>query len=346
MRYSVRELEEAARKQAMVEGLVTESAAMRRVARQILKVASFEANVLLEGETGVGKEVVARAIHRQSRRCSHPFVAVHCGAIPRELVESELFGFERGAFTGAFDHYCGRVEMARGGTLFLDEIATMDLGGQVRLLRLIQDREIVRLGGTRLIQVDVRFIAATNCDLEEAVRDRRFREDLYYRLNVFPIHIPPLRERREDIPYLVGVLLRGLDREGRVSKEFVARGAVQKLFQYPWPGNVRELKNLLERASILEEGKTLTLDGWRWDRGDGNRHCDGSLNLRTHRRALEKRLIEKALCLSGQNKTLASQKLGITPRALRYKLKAYGLSDFQSKPASDPPPFKEEISFR
>ncbi|MBI4209361.1 MAG: sigma-54-dependent Fis family transcriptional regulator [Deltaproteobacteria bacterium] len=313
---------------SLLPGLVTVSSAMRRVAEQVLQVSPFECNVLLQGESGVGKELIARAIHEKSARGRGPFVPVHCGAIPRELLESELFGYERGAFTGAVVSRGGKVEMARGGTLFLDEIGTMDLGGQVRLLRVIQEKEVLRLGSSQVTKINSRFIAASNQDLREAVLKGEFREDLYYRLNVFPIEVPPLRERKEDIPYLVASILQELQGRRGILKKSIAGSALEKLENYPWPGNVRELKNLLERACIVEEGETLGLDHWEPQLDGGfptESFLQGSLHLGNHRRSLEKRLVQKALLMTGHSKSLAAHKLGITPRGLRYKLKTLGL---------------------
>jgi sigma-54 specific flagellar transcriptional regulator A len=226
------------------------SRATRRINRMIEQVADTDATVLILGESGTGKEVVARKLHYHSSRRGRPFVPVNCGAIPSELLESELFGHEKGAFTGAISSRQGRFEMAEGGTLFLDEIGDMSLPMQVKILRVLQERTFERVGSNRTIECDVRIIAATHRDLEEQIKKERFREDLYYRLNVFPIEMPPLRDRIEDIPILVTDLIARIEKEKRGSVRLTP-AAVSALTQYPWPGNVRELANLIERLAIL-----------------------------------------------------------------------------------------------
>jgi sigma-54 specific flagellar transcriptional regulator A len=234
----------------LFRSLVGSSMAVRRVRRLIEQVADTEATVLILGESGTGKEVVARNIHYQSSRRHKPFVPLNCGAIPSELLESELFGHEKGAFTGAISARRGRFEMAEGGTLFLDEIGDMPLTMQVKLLRVLQERVFERVGSNKSINVNVRIIAATHANLEEAIGAGRFREDLYYRLHVFPIEMPPLRERIEDLPLLINDLVSRLEHERRGSIRLTP-GAVRALGEYPWPGNVRELANLVERLVIL-----------------------------------------------------------------------------------------------
>src|SRR5690606_5600307 len=226
--------------------LVGRSAAMQAVREMILRVAPWEATVQLRGETGTGKEVVARNIHYHSARRHGPFVAVNCGSIPAALLESELFGHEKGAFTGALTARKGRFELAKGGTLFLDEIGDMPLDMQVKLLRVLQERRFEPLGGSRVIEADVRIISATHRDLEAMVREGNFREDLYYRLNVVPLELPPLRERREDLPLLIAEINAQLQRRGMPGCRFDTR-ALRALVRYDWPGNVRELANLIER---------------------------------------------------------------------------------------------------
>ncbi len=232
------------------DGLAGESPAMRQVKEFIRRVAPTEATVLIQGDTGTGKEVIARNIHLNSPRRNRPFVAVNCGAIPSELLESELFGHEKGAFTGAISSRQGRFELARGGTLFLDEIGDMPLMMQVKILRVLQERTFERVGSNKSIQADVRIIAATHRNLEEAIAENRFREDLYYRLNVFPIEAPALRDRLEDLPLLIDNLVSRMEQENRGRVDFSVE-AMRCLQQYPWPGNVRELANLLERLAIL-----------------------------------------------------------------------------------------------
>ena len=227
------------------------------VLAQVGLVAPTDASVLITGETGTGKELIARAVHSASPRKDKPLIKVNCAALPAGLVESELFGHEKGAFSGAIARRQGRFELADGGTIFLDEIGELSAEAQVKLLRVLQEREFDRVGGAAPIRVDVRVIAATNRDLLQEVREKRFREDLYYRLNVFPVRLPPLRERRDDIPLLVHFLVAKF--APRVGKRLygLSRGTMQRLQEYPWPGNVRELENVLERAVILATGPTL-----------------------------------------------------------------------------------------
>ncbi len=238
------------RTSGLFRSLLGNSPVMQKIRRMIDQVADTEANVLILGESGTGKEVVARNLHYRSRRRNAPFVPINCGAIPADLLESELFGHEKGAFTGAITSRQGRFEMAEGGTLFLDEIGDMSLPMQVKLLRVLQERCFERVGSNKTVQADVRIVAATHRDLEVEVNEERFREDLYYRLNVFPIEMPPLRARRGDLPLLINDLVLRIEHERGESLR-LTRKAVQILSQYPWPGNVRELANLIERLSIL-----------------------------------------------------------------------------------------------
>ena len=240
--------------------VVADSPAARRVLAQIEPVADTSANVLLMGETGSGKEVFAQVIHDMSRRHARPMVRVNCGAIPAALIESELFGRERGAYTGALSRQIGRFEAAEGSTILLDEIAELPIELQVKLLRVLQDKVIERLGSTRSVKVDVRIIAATNRDLEKAVEDRTFREDLYYRLNVYPITIPPLRERREDIPLLVWAFVDEFSQAFGKSITSIAKDSLTALEHYHWPGNIRELRNVVERALIVSTGPHLVIE--------------------------------------------------------------------------------------
>ncbi len=243
---------------ARQSGPTGQSAAVRRLRRMIEQVAGFDTTVLITGESGTGKEVVARAIHEQSPRRGRPFVAVNCGAIPHDLLESELFGHEKGAFTGAITARRGRFEMADGGTLFLDEIGDMPLPMQVKILRVLQERTYERVGSNRSSQCDVRIITATHRNLEDAIIKGTFREDLYYRLNVFPVEMPPLRERLEDLPLLIDDLIQALDRSGH-GQVRLAPEAVHALRAYHWPGNVRELANLIERLAVLHPRTTVTI---------------------------------------------------------------------------------------
>src|SRR5712664_606439 len=232
---------------------------MVKIYQLITQIATTPTTVLITGESGTGKELVARAIHQRSDRHGHPFVAVNVAAIPETLVESELFGHEKGAFTGAYARRLGKFELAHGGTIFLDEIGSLRLDLQTKLLRVLQQREVERLGGSRAVPVDVRVLAATNVNLRQAVRDRAFREDLYYRLNVVPIHVPPLRERREDIPRLVEHFVRKFARECHRDVRGVSAGALAALTRYDWPGNVRELENVIQRAVVLARAPVVHL---------------------------------------------------------------------------------------
>ncbi len=237
--------------------MIGESPQLKRVLDQVLTVAPSDATVLILGETGTGKELIARAIHRMSRRHERPFIKVNCAAIPTGLLESELFGHEKGAFTGAVSQKIGRMELANGGTLFLDEVGEIPLELQPKLLRVLQDQEFERLGSTRTIKVNLRLVAATNRDLARSVAERQFRSDLFYRLNVFPIHVPPLRERREDIPLLVRHFVRKFARRMERHIETIPSETIRALTEWSWPGNLRELENLMERSVIMSEGRAL-----------------------------------------------------------------------------------------
>src|ERR1700730_13314893 len=240
-------------------GIVGQSSALRQVLHLVEMVAASDATVLLLGETGTGKELIARAIHESSRRQKEPFLTLNCAAIPSSLFESELFGHERGAFTGAYMQKLGRLELADRGTLFLDEVGDMPLELQPKLLRALQERTYERVGSARAKRVDVRLVAATNRDLEEMVSERQFRSDLYYRLNVFPIRIPPLRERPADIPLLVRYFAQKYAQRMEKQIETIPAAAIKKLTQWHWPGNIRELENFIERAVILSRGATLEI---------------------------------------------------------------------------------------
>ena len=248
---------------SMFEEIVGTSPALKSVLSRISKVAPSDSTVLITGETGTGKELVARAIHRRSGRASRAFVSVNCAAIPRDLIASELFGHEKGAFTGATQQRLGRFELANGGTIFLDEVGELPAETQIALLRVLQEHEFERVGGTRKIRVDVRVIAATNRDLQAAIREGSFRSDLFYRLNVFPIDIPPLRERREDIRLLVEYFIDRYARKTGKNIREVSKKTLELLQSYPWPGNIRELQNVIERSVILCESEVFSIDeGW------------------------------------------------------------------------------------
>jgi transcriptional regulator with GAF, ATPase, and Fis domain len=241
---------------------ISRSPALQKILAKVEQVAATDATVLILGESGTGKELLARAIHNLSQRSDHPLVKVNCAALPMHLIESELFGHEKGAFTGAIARKAGRFELADGGTIFLDEIGEMPLELQAKLLRILQDGEFERVGGQQTLKVDTRVIAATNRDLKTEIQHGRFREDLYYRLYVFPITIPPLRERKEDIPLLVNHFVKKYSAKTGKKIESVSQHIIDTLQAYPWPGNVRELENVIERAVIVSPGKQLKLDDW------------------------------------------------------------------------------------
>ena len=334
LRREVIQLRQAVEQRFGLAGMVGKSAKMREVYTQIEKVAAARGAVLIQGESGTGKELVAKAIHFSSSRKSGPFVVIDCGAIPEALQESELFGHEKGAFTGAIATKRGLFEEAHGGTLFLDEVADLAPGLQAKLLRALQDGGIRRVGGTKTLYVDARAIAATNRDLAAEVRERVFREDLFYRLNVFPIFLPPLRERREDLPLLVDHFLDHLDQEGRKTPKRFSPDALRAMMVYPWPGNVRELEHAIERAALLSEGEVITTHDLPQEilapKDELTVILPGSpvsLKETIGRvvREVEARLIRRALAQSGGNRTEAARILGISRRALLYKLKEYNL---------------------
>ncbi|MBN2561612.1 MAG: sigma 54-interacting transcriptional regulator [Phycisphaerae bacterium] len=310
--------------------IIGNSAALHHVTDMVHRVAASNATVLLLGETGTGKEVTARQIHHASPRKDRPFIAINCAALPETLLESELFGHEKGAFTGAHADKMGRFEMADGGTLFLDEIGDISLSTQVKLLRVLQEKEYVRVGGTKTISTDVRIIAATNRDLREAREKGSFREDLYYRLNVFPIEIPPLRQRREDIPLLVDHFI-GLAATTLGSpKPTVGDGAMALMASYDWAGNIRELQNVVERAVLLADGGEVAPHHLpREIAGDASLKQDtkGDSSLWGY----EKALIVKALRECGWNQSKAARNLGISRDNLRYRLKKYGIAKERSE---------------
>ncbi len=308
--------------------MVGETRAMRELREQIRIVAPTRAAVLITGENGTGKELVARAIHEQSRRRDGPFVEVNCAAIPEDLIESELFGHEKGAFTGATARRRGKFDLADGGTLFLDEIGDMSLKTQAKILRVLQEMRFERVGGTRSREVDVRVIAATNKDLEEEIRAGRFREDLYYRLNVVPIHVPPLRERPEDVPLLFEHFVRLYCAEEKREPVEVDPEVPEILKNYSWPGNVRELKNVAERMVILcRSGRITRADippRIREETGEVPVPAEG-LTLREARRAFEQRFILRELERSGWKVSQAAERLGLDRSSLYKKMKELGI---------------------
>jgi two-component system response regulator HydG len=300
------------------------SPAFRRMMTLVEQVADSSATVLIQGESGTGKELVARAIHERSPRKAGPFVAVNCAALPETLLESELFGYEKGAFTGATARKEGRFEVANGGTLFLDEISDLSPVTQPKILRVLQEGEFERLGGNRTIKVDVRIVTATNQDLAALVRDKRFREDLFYRLNVITIAVPPLRHRPEDVPVLAEHFLRLYAAKNNRRLEGFTKDAMRRLEGYSWPGNVRELENVIERAVVLARGANVELTDLPDNVGGATPMPDGVFIVRvgTPLAEVQQRLLEETLRLTKGNRTLTAKILGIDPKTVFRKLKA------------------------
>jgi two-component system response regulator AtoC len=311
-------------------GIISRNAAMQGIFAQIRKVSDLKTTILILGESGTGKELVARAIHSSGIRAGKPFVAVNCGAIPENLLESELFGHVRGAFTDASCDKTGLFEQADGGTLFLDEIGEMPLSLQVKLLRVLQEEEIRRVGATGSKKINVRVLSATSRDLERDVRHGRFREDLLFRLNVFCIMLPPLRERAEDIPQLVHYFTGKFSTGNTTDPVRCSPDAMRRLMGYSWPGNIRELQNVIERCNILCEGVTITVDDLPPAFHRASEVCmtactDENLSIKKAEDAIERDLIRKALVKTGGNRTQAAKILEISHRSLLYKLKEYGI---------------------
>jgi formate hydrogenlyase transcriptional activator len=307
------------------EGMVGRSAALRQVIEQLRMVAPTDASVLICGETGTGKELIARAVHNLSARHAHAFVKCNCAAIPTGLLEAELFGHEKGAFTGAVGQRIGRFELANRGTIFLDEIGEAPLELQPKLLRVLQEREFERLGSSRTLHTDARLVAATNVDLPDMVDAKRFRADLYYRLNVFPIHVPPLRERPEDIPVLVKHFARHFARRMGRRIHWIATTAMNALVGYAWPGNIRELQNLIERAVIRSAGERLEVPVSEIDEGIGAAKARGSSGtLEDAERAhILATLKATRWTLSGPHG--AAKRLGINRSTLQFRMKKLGI---------------------
>ncbi len=329
LREENRSLREALGQRYDFRNIVARSAKMQEVLAMVERVAATNSTVLLAGESGVGKDLIARAIHQHSRRASGPFVKINCAAIPENLLESELFGYERGAFTGAVTPKPGKFELADKGTLFLDEIGDVPGSIQAKLLRVLQEREFERLGGTKTLKVDVRLVAATNRDLRAALEQGTFREDLYYRLNVVPINIPPLREHPEDIPYLIDHFIARFGRESGKSVTGITPEAMKLLMKFHWPGNARELENILERAVALSTGPVLEV---------GDIHLDVSPAKASPSTApfppegvtleqFEEEIIREALRRANGNKSQAARLLGLSRNALRYRLSNMGVPD-------------------
>ena len=318
-------LREEIDKASMFEEIVGTSPALQTVLSRISKVAPSDSTVLITGETGTGKELVARAIHRRSNRASRAFVSVNCAAIPRDLIASELFGHEKGAFTGATQQRLGRFELANGGTLFLDEVGELPAETQIALLRVLQEHEFERVGGTRPIRADVRVIAATNRDLQAAISAGSFRSDLFYRLNVFPIEIPALRERKEDIPLLVEYFIDRYARKAGKKITTVDKKTLRLLESYPWPGNIRELQNVIERSVIVCETENFSVDESWLSQQPPERRAESQLYLSEKVAAQEKEIIEAAL-RECQGRVFgpsgAAAKLGIARSTLESKIRS------------------------
>jgi two-component system response regulator AtoC len=323
-------LKEEARRDYDLEHIVARSQAMRKVFDLIKKVARYKSTVLITGESGTGKELVARAIHYNSERKEKPLIAINCGAIPDNLLESELFGHVKGAFTDAIRTKKGLFEMANQGTMFLDEVGELPQSLQVKLLRVLQDGEIRRVGDTASFQVDVSLIAATAKDLADEVKNNRFREDLYYRLNVLPIHLPPLRERKEDIQPLVEHFIEFYNKKLGLRLKGASKQAIQRFLRYSWPGNVRELENIIERAMILAERDTIGLEALPLHVQEGARSTPvpAGLSIKQNAREMEIRLIKEALEKTRGNRLQTARILEISHKALLYKLKEYGLEGY------------------
>ena len=318
-------------------GIIGNSPVMREVFRTIQKVASSKATILIEGESGTGKELVAKAIHYQSRRRAFPFISVHCSAIPSTLLEGELFGHERGAFTGAIRRQKGKLELADQGTILLDEVGTLDERAQVNLLRVLQEREFTRIGGSEIIRIEARVIATSNESLSRLVESKRFREDLYYRLNVVRIQLPPLRARGEDIPLLAKHFIEKCARENGCPVRMLSAEALEILNGSAWSGNARELENVIERAIVMGSGREIRPEHLPAELlepppsevagPEGSASLsDDNLRLEGRVGALEAKLIRRALDVSHRNRTLAAEQLGISDRALRYKIRKYGIA--------------------
>jgi two-component system NtrC family response regulator len=331
-----RELREALRERHRIEGIIGESGQMLEALSLVRRVASSEATVLIRGESGTGKELIAKAIHFASPRASGPLVKVNCAALPETLLESELFGHERGAFTGAVTSRQGRFELANGGTIFLDEIGDLPLPLQAKLLRVLQEREYEKVGSSRPVKVDVRILAASHRPLEALIKAGQLREDLYYRLNVVTILIPPLRERRSDLSLLIDNFLRRFAEKNGKTIRGLTHEARDILLRYDYPGNVRELENLIERAVVLTRDDVIGSGDLPLTVQEPEAEDEQGNNLTVTVEAVERRMIREALARSEGVQTHAAELLGISERALRYKLIKYGFREEASSPDSDP----------
>jgi DNA-binding NtrC family response regulator len=326
-----RTLREALGQRYRYENIVAASAAMQAVLAMVERVAAVNSTVLLGGESGVGKDLIARAIHEHSHRAAGAFVKINSTAIPENLLESELFGYEKGAFSGATAAKPGKFELADKGTLFLDEIGDVPPNIQVKLLRVLQDKEFERLGGTKTRKVDVRLVAATNRDLRAALEDGSFREDLYYRLNVVPIDIPPLRDRPEDISPLVDFFLERFAQQAGILKKSISPTAMKLLLQYHWPGNIRELQNVLERAVTLSSSPMLEVSDFQLIPPSAGTSAEPVLPPGKSLEGWENEIIREAMRRSNGNKSLAARSLGLSRNAFRYRLSKIGVSDTENE---------------
>jgi len=323
-----RELRDRLETRVRFEHMIGDSALMHQIYNLVEMVAASDVTVLVAGESGTGKELMARAIHQKSPRASGPFISVNCGALPETLLESELFGYEKGAYTGAMGTKVGRFELADGGTLFLDEIGELSLKSQVDFLRVLETKEFRRLGGTKVIKVDARIIAATNRNLEEAVKQGIFREDLYYRLNVIPLRMPPLRDRAEDIPLMVQSFLREFALKHGREPQDVSRQAMQLLRLYAWPGNIRQLRNVLERLMIMVRERVVEPTHLPDEIQASKEHIRTVLvTLGTTLEEIEREVIRRTLAELTNHREKAAKILGISLRTLQYKIKEYGIRD-------------------
>lgn len=307
--------------------IIGDSEPMRALKQMIARVAPTSSWVLITGENGTGKELVAQNIHYLSPRASRPFIDINCAAIPSELIESELFGYEKGAFTGADKAKKGKFDLAHGGTIFLDEIADMSLNAQAKILRILQERKFHRVGGQEIIEVDVRVVAATNKDLIDEIAQGRFREDLYYRLNVIPFHVPALRERSEDIPALLSHFMSMMARDGGYKNKILSEPALQKLLSYVWPGNVRELRNFVERLYILTPGDLVDVHDLKFAGlpDSAALNADGMLNFRDARAQFERDYLIQKLSENQGNISRTAESIGLERSYLHRKMKTYGI---------------------
>ena len=321
-------LREELGKTSMFEEVIGTSSVLQMVLAHAAKVAPTDSTVLILGETGTGKELIARAIHKRSNRSERPFISLNCAAVPSSLIMSELFGHEKGAFTGALQRRLGRFELAEGGTLFLDEVGDLPLETQIALLRVLQEREFERVGGTEVLRADVRVIAATNRDLQAAVAEGAFRSDLYYRLNVFPIKLPPLRERKEDVPLLVNYFVDLYAKRAGKKIEHIQKKALEALQEYSWPGNVRELQNVIERSLIIAETNEFSIDE-SWVANEPQPPTPATDRTLTERTRIEAALAQSNGKVAGAHG--AAVKLGIPPSTLESKIRSLGINKFQFK---------------